>query len=86
MTDATGLPQRLQHLADVVQREANHLAQTDLRLFGPGFGQPEAASLQSNVDLAERVDGLRGIGLCCVCCATGWFMSTCQTLRYWPMR
>jgi hypothetical protein len=56
MKDITGLTQRLQHLAEVVSREANHLAQTDRRLFGPGFGQPEAASLQGNVDLAERVD------------------------------
>ena len=37
-------------------REAAHLAQTDLRLFGPGFGLEEAASLQSDVDLAEGVD------------------------------
>ena len=56
MTHAPGLTQRLHHLADVVTREAAHLLQTDQRLFGPGFGQPEAASLQGNVDLAERVD------------------------------
>jgi hypothetical protein len=56
MSNATGLTQRLHHLADVVMREAHHLTQTDLRLFGPGFGQPEAESLQTNVDLAERVD------------------------------
>lgn len=56
MSPAPGLTQRLQHLADVVLREAAHLSQTDLRLFGPGFGLAEAAGLQGNVDLAERVD------------------------------
>ena len=56
MTQAPGLTQRLHHLADVVMREAAHLAQTDQRLFDPGFGQTEAAGLQGNADLAERVD------------------------------
>lgn len=56
MSPAAGLTQRLHHLADVVLREAAHLAQTDLRLFGPGFALAEAASLQGNIDLAERVD------------------------------
>ena len=56
MTHVPWMTQRLHHLADVVTRESTHLQQTDLRLFGPGFGQPEAASLQGNVELAERVD------------------------------
>ena len=56
MSPAPGLIQRLHHLAEVVLREATHLAQTDRRLFGPGFGLAEAADLQGNVDLAERVD------------------------------
>lgn len=53
MSPAPGLSQRLRHLADVVLREAAHLAQTDQRHFGPGFGLREAAGLQGDADLAE---------------------------------
>ena len=59
MSPAPGLSQHLHHLADVVLREAAHLAQIDQRLFGPGFGLREAAGLQGSqgdADLAERVD------------------------------
>ena len=56
MTSATGQHDRLHHLAGVVRREAADLAQTDRRLFGPGFDPAEAAALPRDSDLSERVD------------------------------
>lgn len=57
MSPAPGLIQRLHHLADVVLREAAHLAQTDLRLFGPGFGLDEAAGRLGGLAFAAQPDG-----------------------------
>ena len=58
MNHTSGLHERLHFLADVVSREAQHLAQTDQRLFGPGLGIAEAAHLASNAELGERVDAI----------------------------
>lgn len=56
MSEPAGLRERLRFLGEVVTREAQYLAQTDRRLFGPGFGIAEVTSLASAPDLAERVD------------------------------
>ena len=56
MTGAPGAAPCLQHLAEVVVREAALLLATDRRLFGPGFGTAEVLALAANEDLAERVD------------------------------
>jgi hypothetical protein len=52
--DAAGL--RLRFLADVVEREAQYLSQTDGRLFSADFGLAQVARLPADPDLAERVD------------------------------
>lgn len=52
--DAAGL--RLRFLADVVEREAHYLRQTDGQLFSAAFGLAQVTSLSGNPDLAERVD------------------------------
>ncbi len=56
MTGAAGAQERLLFLADVVEREAQYLSQTDGRLFASDFGLSQVASLPSTPDLAERVD------------------------------
>ncbi len=56
MTGAPGVAPRLQHLAEVVLRQAALLLATDRRLFGPGFGATDVLALATNEDLAERVD------------------------------
>lgn len=48
--------ERLRFLADVVEREALYLKQTDQRLFAGAFGLAEVASLPNQPELAERVD------------------------------
>lgn len=47
---------RLQFLARVVEKECRHLAITNDRLFGPGFGLEQILLLEKNSDLAERVE------------------------------
>lgn len=47
---------RLRFLADVVEREAHYLSQTDGRLFSADFGLAQVARLPADPDLAERVD------------------------------
>lgn len=56
MTAVAGAGERLRFLADVVEREAQYLCQTDGRLFGAEFGLKQVASLPGDPDLAERVD------------------------------
>lgn len=48
--------ERLAFLLDVAGREATHLALTDARLFALPMTAERAASLGTDVDLAERVD------------------------------
>ena len=47
---------RLQFLARVVRRECKHLNTTDQRLFDEPFTAPRVASLETDPDLAERVE------------------------------
>jgi hypothetical protein len=47
---------RLQYLSRVVAKEAQYLATTDQRLFDSPFTPQRAARLESDSDLAERVD------------------------------
>ncbi|MEI6598736.1 MAG: hypothetical protein WCL22_06870, partial [bacterium] len=56
MTGSPGLAPRLQHLAEVVLKEAAHLSATDNRLFSRGLGTAEVLGLAADEDLAERVD------------------------------
>lgn len=56
MTGVAGAGERLRFLADVVEREAQYLSQTDARLFNAEFGLATVASLPSDPDLAQRVD------------------------------
>ena len=56
MNAGAGASERLRFLADVVEREAQYLSQTDGRLFSSAFGLATVASLPGDPDLAERVD------------------------------
>ena len=47
---------RLQFLSRVVRKEIDHLGITDQRLFIEPFSADKVKSLETNVDLAERVD------------------------------
>ena len=51
---------RLQFLARVVRKECKHLITTDQRLFGSLFTLEQAAQLEDNPDLAERVEAFVG--------------------------
>jgi hypothetical protein len=51
---------RLQFLSRVVRKECQHLAATDQRLFGSMFTGEQAAQLEENPDLAERVEAFVG--------------------------
>jgi len=51
---------RLQFLARVVRKECQHLAITDQRLFGSLFTLEQAARLEADPDLAERVEAFVG--------------------------
>lgn len=51
---------RLQFMARVVRKECMHLATTDQRLFGAGFTLEQAAKLEENIELAERVEAFVG--------------------------
>ncbi|NMG73797.1 hypothetical protein [Aromatoleum diolicum] len=55
-----GFASRMQFLVRVVRKEAGHLAATDRRLFAGGFTQEDAVRLESEPDLAERVDAFVG--------------------------
>jgi uncharacterized protein with HEPN domain len=47
---------RLQFLARVVRKECQHLSTTDQRLFKSVFGLEQTAQLESDPELAERVE------------------------------
>lgn len=51
---------RLQFLIRVVRKESLHLAATDQRLFGSLFTLEQAIQLESNIELAERVEAFVG--------------------------
>lgn len=51
---------RLQFLARVVRKECRHLATTDQRLFGGLFNLAQAKQLETDPDLAERVEAFVG--------------------------
>jgi uncharacterized protein with HEPN domain len=51
---------RLQFLARVVRKECQHLATTDSRLFKSLFTLAEVALLETDPDLAERVEAFVG--------------------------
>lgn len=59
MTSSQSLT-RLEFLARVANREARHLELTDGRLFASPFTAERAASLESDIDLAERVEAFIG--------------------------
>ncbi len=51
---------RLQFLVRVTRKESRHLQATDRRLFKEGFDEKRAAALDSDPDLAERVEAFVG--------------------------
>ena len=51
---------RLQFLMRVVRKECQHLASTDQRLFGAPFTPERAGQLETDPDLAERVEAFVG--------------------------
>ena len=48
--------ERLRYLSDIVRKEISHLKTTDARLFDRPFDAERAASLETDVDLGERVE------------------------------
>jgi hypothetical protein len=54
------LVERLRHLARVVGKECVHLSGTDQRLFAGGFGLDQAKRLETDPELAERVEAFVG--------------------------
>lgn len=60
MTAEPKLVARLQFLARVVRKECGHLAATDQRLFGSVFTLATANQLESDPDMAERVEAFVG--------------------------
>jgi hypothetical protein len=60
MTVEPGVALRLQFLARVVRKECQHLATTDRRLFAGAFTLAQAARLEADADLAERVEAFVG--------------------------
>ncbi len=51
---------RLKFLVRVVRKECRHLATTDQRLFGGAFTLAQASQLETDPDLAERVEAFVG--------------------------
>jgi hypothetical protein len=51
---------RLQFLARVVRKECQHLVSTDQRLFDQPFTEARASQLETDPDLAERVEAFVG--------------------------
>lgn len=56
----SNLEKRLQFLVRVVRKEGKHLATTDQRLFGQNLSLQQVVNLESNPDLAERVEAFVG--------------------------
>lgn len=51
---------RMQFLLRVVRKECHHLASTDQRLFSKPFTHVQVSQLESDADLAERVEAFVG--------------------------
>lgn len=51
---------RLQFLTRTVRKECQHLATTDQRLFGDPFTRQRAGLIETDLDLAERVEAFVG--------------------------
>jgi len=60
MTVEPNIALRLQFLVRVVRKECKHLTTTDQRLFGGLFTMEQAARLEEDPDLAERVEAFVG--------------------------
>lgn len=60
MTKENKFASRLQFLARVVRKECQHLATTDHRLFGGLFTIEQITQLETDHDLAERVEAFVG--------------------------
>jgi uncharacterized protein with HEPN domain len=60
MTLNPKLAMRISFLARVVSKECEHLAITDRRLFADNFTMDTARRLETDVDLAERVEAFVG--------------------------
>ncbi|MDO8437140.1 MAG: hypothetical protein Q7S69_03110 [Nitrosomonadaceae bacterium] len=60
MTVEPKIALRLQFLTRVVHKECQHLATTDQRLFDGMFTLKQAAQLEADPDLAERVEAFVG--------------------------
>lgn len=60
MTVEPKIALRLQFLARVLHKECQHLLVTDQRLFVSGFTLAQAARLETDLDLAERVEAFVG--------------------------
>jgi Asp-tRNA(Asn)/Glu-tRNA(Gln) amidotransferase A subunit family amidase len=60
VTHDHNIPQRLQFLVRVVRKECKHLATTDQRLFRQAFTADQAKLLETDPDLAERVEAFVG--------------------------
>ena len=60
MTVAANTAQRLQFLARVVRKKCRYLATTDQRLFTDAFTLAQVNQLESDPELAERVDAFVG--------------------------
>ena len=60
MTLKPDITPRLKFLVRVVRKECRHLATTDQRLFGGAFTLAQASQLETDPDLAERVEAFVG--------------------------
>jgi hypothetical protein len=60
MTIDSRIVLRLQFLMRVVRKECGHLVTTDQRLFGDPFTPERACQLETDPDLAERVEAFVG--------------------------
>ena len=60
MTLESGIALRLKFLVRVVHKECQHLTTTDQRLFGKSFTLEQATRLESDIELAERVEAFVG--------------------------
>jgi hypothetical protein len=60
MTPVAGILLRLQFLARVIRKECAHLAHTDRRLFEAPFSVERAKQLDSDPEMAERVEAFVG--------------------------
>ncbi|MBI5006872.1 MAG: hypothetical protein HZB95_07065 [Nitrosomonadales bacterium] len=60
MTIDPKIAQRLQFLTRVIRKECEHLSTTDQRLFASAFSLKQAGQIETDPDLAERVEAFVG--------------------------